>query len=135
MKLKEVRLLATVISVSQALVTETQQQHRIFSRNLWHQIIQDMKRLVHFNFTFRNCNSIQNKYVQDSFVVGSDEEDEDVDGEDSHSDCTVISNNVSTDLDEITIAPIRSNKRKSDEIKQSKVKKRLRIIEMSSDSD
>lgn len=67
--------------------------------------------------------------------MGSDEEDEDVDGEDSHSDCTVISNDVSTDLDEITIAPIRSNKRKSDEIRQSKVKKRLRIIEMSSDSD
>lgn len=54
--------------------------------------------------------------------------------EDLESDCTEISDDQSTDLDEITIAEIRPNKRKSDDIKNG-VKKRRRIIEMSSDSD
>ncbi|XP_055315691.1 uncharacterized protein LOC129575739 isoform X2 [Sitodiplosis mosellana] len=75
----------------------------------------------------------QSRYEEDSFVVGSDEDEEEEEG--NESDCTVISNDVSTDFDEITIAPIKSNKRKSDETKQSRAKKRLRIIEMSSDSD
>lgn len=62
--------------------------------------------------------------------MGTDEEME----SDSRSDCTEISNDQSTDLDEITIAEIRPNKRKSDDIKNGG-KKRRRIIEMSSDSD
>lgn len=73
-------------------------------------------------------NNIQ--IFQDSFVVGTDEEESEE--EITHSE---LSEDGSADLDEITIEPIRPNKRKSDEIKQSKVKKRLRIIEMSSDSD
>lgn len=58
----------------------------------------------------------------------STDEDEDLDGtDDSEGDVT--------DFDEITIAPMRTNKRKSDETKSSKSKKRRRIIQASSDSD
>lgn len=57
--------------------------------------------------------------------------DEDVD-----SDCTeFLSEDELSEFDEITIAKTRPNKRKLDEIKNSEVKKRRRIIEMSSDSD
>lgn len=65
--------------------------------------------------------------------MGSDEEDEYEQATDS--DCTEMCANDSTDLDDISIATTRSNKRKSDDIKQSNFKKRRRIIEMSSDSD
>lgn len=67
---------------------------------------------------------------QDSFVVSSDDDEEEED-----SDCTEYSNDDASDLGEITIAPTRPNKRKSDETKASKSKKRRRIIELSSDSD
>lgn len=65
--------------------------------------------------------------LKDSFVVSTDEEGD--------SDCTVCSDEEVTDLDEITIVPTRSNKRKSDETKSSKFKKRRRIIEFSSESE
>lgn len=61
-------------------------------------------------------------------MVGSDEE---VD-----SDCTEYSSeNELSEFDEITIAGTRPNKRKLDDNKTGEVKKRRRIIEMSSDSD
>lgn len=61
-------------------------------------------------------------------MVGSDEE---VD-----SDCTEYSSeNELSEFDEITIAETRPNKRKLDDNKTGEVKKRRRIIEMSSDSD
>lgn len=61
-------------------------------------------------------------------MVGSDEE---VD-----SDCTAYSSgNESSEFDEITIAETRPNKRKLDENKTAEVKKRRRIIQLSSDSD
>lgn len=63
--------------------------------------------------------------------MGSDEEEEEEEITDS--DCTVISNDVSIDIDEITVAHTGPNKRKSDEGMNRK--KRLRIIEMSSDSE
>ncbi|XP_031618360.1 ATP-dependent DNA helicase fml1 [Contarinia nasturtii] len=59
----------------------------------------------------------QSRYEEDSFVVGSDE-----DTDDSHSD-------------ETTTVPSRTKKRKSDEIVYPKLKRRRRIIEMSSDSE
>lgn len=65
--------------------------------------------------------------MQDSFVVGSDE--------DIESDYTQHSGDESTDFDEITLAEIKPNKRKSDETRAAKITKRRRIIEMSSDSD
>lgn len=61
-------------------------------------------------------------------MVGSDEE---VD-----SDCTEFSSESElSEFDEITIAETRPNKRKLNEFKSGDVKKRRRIIEMSSDSD
>lgn len=60
-------------------------------------------------------------------MVGSDEE---VD-----TDCTQYSSQDElSEFDEITIAETRSNKRKLDD-KTGEVKKRRRIIEMSSDSE
>lgn len=52
------------------------------------------------------------------------------------SDCTeFVSENELSEFDEITLAEVRPSKRKLDEVKYTEVKKRRRIIEMSSDSD
>lgn len=59
--------------------------------------------------------------------MSTDEDDDQDDTDDSEGDLT--------DFDDIIIAPIITNKRKSNEIKSSKLKKRRRIIQASSDSD
>lgn len=118
--------------VYRKLGTEMQCQRKISSHNLLHQTSPNMKRCVFsffyfYLFIYKNS-SHSYVHFQDSFVVGSDEE---VD-----SDCTEFSSeNELSDFDEITIAETRPNKRKLDEIKSAEVKKRRRIIEMSSDSD
>lgn len=77
--------------------------------------------LLFFNFSKSSFS------LQDSFVVGSNEE---VD-----TDCTEYSSeNESSEFDEITIAETRPNKRKLDD-KTAEGKKRRRIIVMSSDSE
>lgn len=124
--------------VYQKLDTAMRWQHKISFHNSWHQTSRNMKRYVYFTslslviwifFVFQLERFHLHISLQDSFVVGSSDEEVD-------SDCTeFVSENESSDFDEITIAGNRPSKRKLDEVKYSEVKKRRRIIEMSSDSD